>query len=142
MFDEEQELLMWFALVQKNISETAFIDEGRVYIRDLGIIEVPLFEAEAVLRLMNYAPHLLGNVYKAWEKGSETSIQLAFCQELYALQNEQTLDLVESISRADFFIELCEALQSLGAVQHDDFGIDELKAPVTIQHALFESLRK
>jgi hypothetical protein len=59
-------LSLWFQLVQRFVSVTAFVEDDRVYIKEAGITEVPLFDPAVVMKLMNQHPHLLEDLYAEW----------------------------------------------------------------------------
>lgn len=85
MYDD---LLVWFTLVQKYVSNTAFIEDGRVYIRDGGIHEVPVYDPATFVQFLNFNPHLLPATYEAWRQRDENRIERGFCIALY----EQTIE--------------------------------------------------
>lgn len=64
-------LTLWFQLVQRFISQTAFVEDDRVYIKEAGITEIPVFDPAVVMKLMNQFPHLLNELYNEWRIGAE-----------------------------------------------------------------------
>jgi hypothetical protein len=73
---------IWHFLVSRFISETAFIDGEDVYVRCPQIQEIEIYDADAILMMMNQNPHLLNNVF-ARSAQLDSDVAETFCELLY-----------------------------------------------------------
>lgn len=159
MYDDLQ---VWFTLIQKFVSETAFIEDGRVYVKVHGIQEIPLYDPATFVALLNYNPHLLPATYEAWRINDENRIERGFCIALFeqVLQEEQMRkhisaeqitatareamqQIVQSLAAAGFVImnETGDPAFDVNPVQAAPVA-DEPKTQSIFQQALFSSLGK
>lgn len=122
MYDDLQ---VWFTIIKKYISETAFIESGRVYVKELGIVEVPLFDSELTMKLINLNPHLLENVHFDWRVNGDEhfTIERSFSIALYEqLMQEQAFYKSENAAAVQQSGQ--EAIRSIiGALQAMGFGV-------------------
>lgn len=152
-------LTMWYTLVQEFISETAFIEDGRVYIKELGIQEVPYLDPATVLQLMNYNPHHLENVYKDLFRGESISVEQSFVEAVYIQFvseqqfNTPAFNTAIDAAAAGAVNELINMFKSMGFhVEASDDVLQQLaqatqpvqqdRKPGLIQSALFSALDK
>ena len=110
MYDNLQ---LWFQLVQRFVSNTAFIEDDRVYIKEAGIVEVPVFDANVVMKLMNQHPHLLEELYAEW--------RLTGDEPTWNVQREFSIIVFEDMLEQD---RMAEAMKAASAIE------DRLQKPM------------
>jgi len=155
MYDNLQ---VWFQLVQRFISTTAFIDDDRVYIKEGGIIEIPMFDAETVMMFMNDHPHLTEDLFNEWRLTGDDptfSIQREFSIILFEDMLEQDEaakvratfgDVHSGTGEENAVAAIINALASMGfsilnQTDNPKFGPivkPEQERPELFQHALFK----
>lgn len=104
MYDNLQ---LWFRLIHRFVSQTAFIEDDRVYIKEGGIVQIPVFDPETVMMFMNDHPHLLEDLYAEWRTtGDDPS---------WSVQREFSIILFEDMLEQDAMAEKLKAVPQMSA---------------------------
>lgn len=110
MYDD---LHIWFTLIQRFVSFTAFIEDGRVYTKEAGIVEMPMYDAATVLSLMNRNAHLLDTMYRDWRAlDTEFRVERSFCVALFEQCMKEDA-IKEQMSQEQIEAAMQPAIQSI-----------------------------